>query len=106
MCYCGKTFDNQLEVDAHNSEAHKEEYTCGYEVTLDPFVKSHMMKREKCGAICTQYILNCLTKCASILTALGLAVMKKLKGCNILLKNMVKNTQKSHARDAKPHSPR
>ena len=31
MCYCGKAFDNILEVAAHDTEAHKNGYKCGYE---------------------------------------------------------------------------
>ena len=31
MCYCGKAFDNVLEVAAHDTEAHKNGYKCGYE---------------------------------------------------------------------------
>ena len=36
MCYCGKSFDNNLEVVAHNSESHKDGYTCGYEGGTGP----------------------------------------------------------------------
>ena len=31
MCYCGKAFVNVLEVAAHDTEAHKNGYKCGYE---------------------------------------------------------------------------
>ena len=31
MCYCGKCFDNNLEVAAHNSESHKDGNTHRYE---------------------------------------------------------------------------
>ena len=36
MCYCGKCFDNNLEVAAHNSAANKDGYTCRYEVGTGP----------------------------------------------------------------------
>ena len=32
MCYCGKTFDNVLEVAAHDTEAHKKGYKCEYKI--------------------------------------------------------------------------
>ena len=43
MCYCGKCFDNSLEVAAHNGESHKDEYTSGYEGGQDPYVTKAMM---------------------------------------------------------------
>ena len=53
MCYCGKNFDNSLEVAAHNAESHKDGYTCGYEGGgQDPYVTNLMMINQKCGDMC------------------------------------------------------
>ena len=53
MCYCGKNFDNSLEVAAHNAEFHKDGYTCGYEGGgQDPYVTNLMMINQKCGDMC------------------------------------------------------
>ena len=38
MCYCGKCFDNNLEMAAHNSEVHEDGYTCGYEGGTGPIL--------------------------------------------------------------------
>ena len=56
MCYCGKCFDNSLEVAAHNNESHKDGYTCRYEGEQDPYVTKAMMIKAKCGDMCTLYI--------------------------------------------------
>ena len=56
MCYCGKCFDNNLEVAAHNSETHKDGYTCRYEEGHDQHVTKPMMIKAKCRDMCALYI--------------------------------------------------
>ena len=57
MCYCWKSFDNNLELAAHNSESHKDGYTCGYEGGTGPTCdKSYDDKGKMWRHVCTVHL--------------------------------------------------
>ena len=47
MSYCGKNFDNSLEVAAHNTESHKDGYTCGYKGGTGPLWDKSYVENSK-----------------------------------------------------------
>ena len=48
MCYCGKTFDNILEVAAHDTEAHKNGYKYAYEGGTGVICDKLYIEKGKC----------------------------------------------------------
>ena len=56
LCYCGKAFDNILEVTTHDTEAHKNGYKCAYEGRQESYVTNHIMRKGNVGNMFALFI--------------------------------------------------
>ena len=56
MCYCGKAFDNILEVAAHDTEAHKMDTNVDIKGGQESHVTNHIMRKENVGNLCALFI--------------------------------------------------
>ena len=63
MCYCGKCFDNNYEVAAYNSKAHKKDTHVDIRGGRDPYVTKPMMIKAKCGDVRTVHLKLFNKKC-------------------------------------------